>query len=147
MNYFSGILFKYYLQSNTQAVLDRYGVSKSSAQLREAGPIGISGHNVAVKDYLNIIAQGTGASDFYVYNATNIRLQELSLEYSIPRKWINNIANVTVAFVGNNLAMIYCKAPFDPELTPSVSSTFYNGVDYFMQPSLRNIGFSLKFQF
>lgn len=133
--------------SNTQAVLDRYGVSKSSAQLREAGPIGISGHNVAVKDYLNIIAQGTGASDFYVYNATNIRLQELSLEYSIPRKWINNIANVTVAFVGNNLAMIYCKAPFDPELTPSVSSTFYNGVDYFMQPSLRNIGFSLKFQF
>ena len=48
---------------------------------------------------------------------------------------------------GNNLGMIYCKAPFDPELVASSTSTFYTGVDYFMQPSLRNMGFSIKVQF
>ena len=45
-----------------------------------------------------------------------------------------------------NLWMIYSKAPFDPE---SVASTdnFYQGIDYFMMPALRNIGFSLSFKF
>ena len=37
-------------------------------------------------------------------------------------------------------------SPFDPE---SIASTdnFYQGIDYFMMPSLRNIGFSLSFKF
>ena len=42
--------------------------------------------------------------------------------------------------------MIYCKAPFDPELTAS-TGTYYQGLDYFMQPSTRNLGFSVKLQF
>ena len=42
--------------------------------------------------------------------------------------------------------MIYIKAPFDPELTAS-TGTYYQGIDYFMQPSTRNIGFSVKLQF
>lgn len=38
---------------------------------------------------------------------------------------------------------MYCKAPFDPE---SVASTenFYTGIDYFMMPSTRNIGFNVN---
>lgn len=42
--------------------------------------------------------------------------------------------------------MLYCKAPFDPE---SVSSTGNNaqGLDYFMLPSLRSLGFSIKAKF
>ena len=54
---------------------------------------------------------------------------------------------MTVSLVGRNLWMIYNKAPFDPDLTPSTSDNFLQGVDYFMLPSLRNIGFSVKFQF
>lgn len=133
--------------SNTQAFLDRYGVSKRSVQLREAGGVSINGTKVSAKDYLDVIAAGSGQGNHYVYDATNIRLQEVSLEYTFPRKWLHNIADVTLGLVGNNLAMIYCKAPFDPELVASASSTFYTGVDYFMQPSLRNIGFSVKLQF
>ena len=49
--------------------------------------------------------------------------------------------------VGRNLWMIYCKAPFDPELSASTSSNYYMNVDYFMQPSLRNFGFNVKVQF
>lgn len=67
----------------------------------------------------------------------------------IPKnvKWFNDKVGITAGIVGKNLWMIYCKAPFDPELTPSTTSNFYQGVDYFMQPSTRNIGFNLKFQF
>lgn len=133
--------------SNTQAILDRYGVSKHSAELREAGGVSINGRNVSAQDFLNVVGGGTGKGDYYVYKADNVRLQEVSLEYTVPRKWLNNIADITVGLVGNNLALLYCKAPFDPELAPSASSTYYSGVDYFMTPSLRNMGFSLKLQF
>ncbi|MDR2086306.1 MAG: SusC/RagA family TonB-linked outer membrane protein [Dysgonamonadaceae bacterium] len=133
--------------SNTQAFLDRYGVSAQSAALREAGGITINDRTVPAKDYFNIISAGTGQGAHYVYDATNIRLAEVSISYAIPKQWVNNIAGITLGLTGNNLAMIYCKAPFDPELVASASNTFYTGVDYFMQPSLRNIGFSINVQF
>ncbi|NDV77967.1 SusC/RagA family TonB-linked outer membrane protein [Dysgonomonas sp. 511] len=133
--------------SNTQAVLDSYGVSKYSAELREAGGVTINGRNISAQDFLGIIGEGTGKGDYYVYDADNVRLQEVSLEYTIPRRWVSNIADITLGLIGSNLAILYCKAPFDPELVPSASSTFYTGVDNFMTPSLRNMGFSVKLQF
>ncbi|MDR0667734.1 MAG: SusC/RagA family TonB-linked outer membrane protein [Prevotellaceae bacterium] len=133
--------------SNTQALLDRYGVSEASANLREAGGIMINNRDIAARDYLNIVAAGTGQGAYYVYDATNVRLAELSIQYTIPKKWVGHIADITVGLVGSNLAMIYCKAPFDPELVASSTNTYYTGVDYFMLPSLRNIGFNLKLQF
>jgi TonB-linked SusC/RagA family outer membrane protein len=133
--------------SNTQAILDRYGVSESSAKLREAGGVIMSNTQVPAQGYLGVVAAGTGQGAHYVYNATNIRLGEVSLEYTLPKKWTANIADITVGLVANNLALIYCKAPFDPELVASATNTFYTGVDYFMQPSLRNIGFNIKLQF
>ena len=51
----------------------------------------------------------------------------------------------TVSFIANNPWMLYCKAPFDPELTPS-TSTYGQGNDYFMQPSVRSFGFGIKFK-
>jgi TonB-linked SusC/RagA family outer membrane protein len=133
--------------SNTQAVLDRYGVSEHSVQLREAGGLTINNLQVPAQGYFNVVAAGTGQGAHYAYEATNVRLAEVSIEYTLPGKWVANIADITVGLVGNNLALIYCKAPFDPELVASATSTFYTGVDYFMQPSLRSIGFSVKLQF
>ena len=66
--------------------------------------------------------------------------------YSIPRKWLGNVCDIKVSLVGRNLWMIYNKAPFDPEAVASTSN-FYQGVDNFMIPSLRNVGFSLNFKF
>ena len=54
---------------------------------------------------------------------------------------------MTVGLTGKNLWMIYCKAPFDPESTSSITSNFYQGVDYFQQPSLRSLGFNVKLSF
>lgn len=42
--------------------------------------------------------------------------------------------------------MIYCKAPFDPEAV-ATTNNYYQGIDYFMMPSTRNIGFNIKINF
>ncbi len=134
--------------SATQGVLDYYGASQASADMRDNGGIWINRGMVDAQKYYQAIATGEGGyGRYYLYDATNIRLRELSLNYTFPRKMLRNVADVTVGVVGNNLWMIYCKAPFDPELSASTSSNFYQNVDYFMQPSTRNIGFNVKLNF
>ena len=54
--------------------------------------------------------------------------------------------SITVSFVGRNLWMMYCKAPFDPEAVASTNN-FYQGMDYFMMPSTRNLGFNINIKF
>ncbi len=132
--------------SMTQALMDAYGTSKASADARDAGGVLINGYLVpAAQKYYQTV--GTGASSMYVYSATNVRLGELSLGYDLPvNKWIPWIQDMNVAFTGRNLLMFYCKAPYDPELTPS-TGTHFSGMDYFMLPSLRNLGFSVKLNF
>ncbi|MDR1341656.1 MAG: TonB-dependent receptor [Prevotellaceae bacterium] len=133
--------------SGTQATLDRYGVSKQSAVIRQAGGVTVEGIKIPAEQYYSIVAAGSGEGDFYVYSADNIRLSEVSLEYTLPRRWLANAAELTLGVTGNNLLMLYCDAPFDPELVASATGTFYTGVDYFMMPSLRNVGFSVKLAF
>ena len=100
------------------------------------------------ENYLTTIgtAQG-GHAAYYLYSATNVRLQELAISYTFPKKWFNNKLGLTVGVVGRNLAMLYCDAPFDPELSAATGSNYYQGVDYFMLPSTRNFGFNVKLQF
>lgn len=134
--------------SSTQGILDYYGVSEASAAARDNGGIPVNNGWVEAQKYYQTVGTGEGGyGRYYLYSATNVRLQELSLNYTLPRKWFKNVANVTLGVVGRNLWMIYCKAPFDPELSASTSSNYYMNVDYFMQPSLRNFGFNVKVQF
>ena len=134
--------------SSTQAILDRFGVSKASAEARDAGGVLLPGQGrVDAQSYYQLI--GTGdytTSGYYVYSATNIRLQELTLSYRFPDLWFKNVLkDVTLSFIANNPWMLYSKAPHDPELTPSVG-TYGQGNDYFMQPSVRSFGFGIKFK-
>ncbi len=133
--------------SATQANMDLYGVSEASAAARDAGGVLINGRQTidAQKWYQAIGAQ-SGLPQYYTYSATNFRLQELSLGYTLPAKWFRDKMRMTVSFVGRNLWMIYCKAPFDPEAVASTGLN-YQGIDYFMMPSLRSLGFNVKFQF
>lgn len=132
--------------SMTQALMDSYGTSKVSADARDAGGVMINGYLVpAAQKYYTTV--GTGAGSMYVYSATNVRLAELSFGYDVPvTKIVPWIKGMNVAFTGRNLFMLYCKAPYDPELTASIG-THFSGMDYFMLPSLRNIGFSVKLNF
>ncbi|MDE6985391.1 MAG: SusC/RagA family TonB-linked outer membrane protein [Bacteroides acidifaciens] len=134
--------------SATQAKMDYYGTSKASAIARDNGGVNINNGRLLAQDYYNVVGNGmTGVLANYVYSMTNVRLREATLGYTLPTKWFNNqIQNLTVSLIGKNLFMFHNKAPFDPELSAS-TGTYYQGFDYFMQPSVRSIGFSVKFQY
>ncbi|MGL5272377.1 MAG: SusC/RagA family TonB-linked outer membrane protein [Phocaeicola sp.] len=130
--------------SKTQAMLDRYGVSKASADARDAGGVLLGNFMVDAKEYYTAVSN---LDAYYVYSATNVRLQEASLTYRFSNKLFNGLFNnLSLSAFGTNLLMIYNKAPFDPELTAS-TGTFGGGYDYFMLPSQSTYGFSLKFGF
>ena len=130
--------------SETQANLDRYGVSEDSAIARDNGGVRINSGLVSAKNYYQTIAS---IVTHYTYSATNVRLGELNLSYTLPRKWFKDKCGITVGFVGRNLWMIYCKAPFDPEVTTAASSNYYQSFDSYMIPSTRNLGLNVKLQF
>ena len=133
------------VSSITQGYMDYFGASKATADARDAGGVSVNGYQIPVQDFYSKVGPSIGA--YYIYSATNVRLSELSVGYDVPiKKFVPWIQNLHVAFTGRNLFMLYCKAPFDPELTAS-TGTYFTGIDNFMMPSLRNLGFSVKVDF
>ena len=133
--------------SRTQSMLDYYGVSEATATARDAGGVMINGNDlVDANKWYTAIGGGNSVPQYYTYSATNVRLQEASIGYTIPKKTLGDICEITLSLVGRNLWMIYNKAPFDPE-TIATTGNYYQGVDYFMSPSMRNIGFNLRVKF
>jgi TonB dependent receptor. len=133
--------------SSTQAIMDRFGVSEDSAIARDNGGVMLPGQGLVDARNYYLLTGASGSSDlmgYYTYSATNVRLQQMTLSYRLPSKLFNGtIRGITLSLIGNNLWMIYNKAPHDPELTPS-TGTYGIGNDYFMQPSLRSFGASIK---
>jgi TonB-linked SusC/RagA family outer membrane protein len=133
--------------SATQALMDQFGTSKSSADARDAGGVPINYGEIAPNQWYSAVAGGnTGLLAFYTYSMTNVRLKEVSLSYALPSSWFKNKVDVTVSLLAQNLFMFYCKAPFDPELTSS-TATYFQGFEYFTQPSVRNFGFGVNVKF
>ncbi len=131
--------------SQTQAILDRYGVSQATADARNKGDIPFNKGSISVKSFYEAVGGENPLWSEYIYDGTNVRLQEAHLSYTLPKNILGS-AKLTLGITARNLLMIYNKAPFDPELTAS-TGTYYQGFDYFMQPSLRNFGFNVKLQF
>ena len=139
---FGGVVY-----SRTQAVLDYYGVSDATGMARDNGFVSVNGGDqVNPEQWYNIVAGGETVPQYYTYSATNVRLQEATISYLIPRKWLGNVCDIKVSLVGRNLWMIYNKAPYDPEAVASAGN-YFQGIDNFMMPSLRNFGFNVNFNF
>lgn len=133
--------------SATAAAMDQYGVSESSAIARDNGGVLVNGRNkVDAQTWYTAIGSQSGLPQYYTYSATNIRLQEASIGYTLPRKWLHDVCDIQVSVVGRNLCMIYNKAPFDPEAV-ATTGNYYQGIDFFMLPSTRNIGLNVKINF
>lgn len=132
--------------SMTQAAMDRFGVSRATAVARDNGGVWVSGEKIPAENYYWQVGRACTGT-VYTYDATNIRLAEMSVAYHIPvNRWVKWIQDVRVALVGRNLLMLYNKAPFDPESTGS-TGTWGQGIDNFRQPSYRNMGFSVNLTF
>ena len=97
--------------------------------------------------WYSAVAGGNSLPQFYTYSATTTSVcRRLRSATRSPCKWLRNVCEITVSLVGRNLWMIYNKAPFDPE-SIATTGNYYQGVDYFMMPSLRNVGFNLRLKF
>ena len=131
--------------SQTQAIMDEYGVSRQSAIARENGGIPVNGGMVPAENYYSVVGGDNPIWSEYIYSATNVRLQEVHLNYTLPAKLLKGI-QLSLGVTAHNLLMIYNKAPFDPASTAS-TGTYYQGFDYFMQPSLRTLGFNVQLKF
>ena len=132
--------------STTQALLDQYGVSERSAKDRDHGGIDVNLGKIDTQGYYQVVGGENAVWSEYIYSATNVRLQEAYIGYNCPVQLLGNRVVLGLSLTGRNLLMLYNKSPFDPELTAS-TGTYYQGFDYFMQPSLRNLGFSVKVSF
>ena len=97
-------------------------------------------------------AYGFGPNSVTVYDATVIRLRELSVSYSLPQAILKKtpFGSASLSVSGNNLWYYAPNFPkytrFDPE-SNSLGVGNAAGIDLFAGPSSRRIGASLKIQF
>jgi TonB-linked SusC/RagA family outer membrane protein len=95
---------------------------------------------------------GFGADEVNIYDATNLRLREISLSYTIPKKFIEKtpFGNISISLVGQNLWFKAFNFPkylnFDPEVS-SLGVGNGQGFDYLTGPTSKRIGFNLRLTF
>ena len=143
------------------------GTAASTEKYRDAGSWTLPGvtiegtpNNKAInaEKFWQTVAQGDYSwAEFFTYNATNIRVRELTFGYNftnLPRF----LQSARLSFVARNLFFLYRgnaildvpgigkrKMDFDPEV--SFGNSNYQGVEYYNLPSTRNIGLNLKLSF
>jgi hypothetical protein len=136
--------------SLTQADLDQYGVSEISGQDRLNGGVMFHGKKIEnVEGFYNVVGGRAGISEHYIYDATNIRLRELSLGYTLPNSILGEntfVRNIEIAFIGRNLFFFKNNAPYDPDGILSTGNSL-QGIDVFGMPANRSFGINLKANF
>lgn len=153
--------------SFTEAYLDAVGNSQRTGDARSSGetinwryvdtssPSGFvekkvpavkmpDGNYAPARPYFETIGSNIFASQ-YVYDATNIRLREMSLGYTF-RNVMGNGKNINLSLTAHNLFFVYLKAPVDPDVSLSTGNAL-GGVDVFNMPTARSLGMSVKFSF
>ena len=137
--------------SQTQADIDMYGVSKITADARDRGFVVLEGRQIkdVKKFYKSIVGGRAGVTEYYMYDATNVRVRELSLTYRLPARWVYQsgvFKDIQLSFIGRNLFFIFKQAPFDPDLVLSTGND-NQGIDVYGMPTARSWGFSVKCEF
>ncbi len=114
---------------------------------------------IAAQDFWQIASgKRYGAGEFFAYDATNLRVRELSIGYNIPLKNTTVIKAAKLSLVGRNLLWLYRgkslldipgigtrKMWFDPDM--SLGNSNYQGVEYGTLPATRSLGVNLQLTF
>lgn len=138
------------LLSQTMADLDSYGVTKATADARDRGYVTLEGRRIEdVKGFYKLVGGRAGVTEYYMYDATNIRLREMSLSYALPKQLVRRTRvfnSISVSLVARNLFFIYNASPFDPDLVLSTGND-NQGIDVYGMPTVRSVGFNIKLEF
>jgi hypothetical protein len=143
--------------SQTEAMLDGWGVSKRSGDARDVGYVEVDAMqgttHVTQMDPFLYYSEGGGTGgrngiiEPYVYDRTNVRLSQVSIAYDFDVQKLNlPISGATLSLVGQNLIMFYKKAPYDPELTMNTTMSSQS-LDNFNVPATRTFGFNINVTF
>ena len=103
----------------------------------------------AEKFWTVVGGRNTPAGEVFTYSASNIRLRELTLGYSLPSSLVKGspFQSATLSLVGRNLFFIMNNAKgFDPEMTAGSQNTSV-GLEGFSTPPTRTIGLNLNLKF
>ena len=84
----------------------------------------------------------TTASDWYLENASYLRLKNITLSYTFPKQWLQKaqIENARLSLSCENVATITGYSGFDPEVG-------INGIDQNRYPISRTFSLGLNFNF
>jgi len=160
------------IASLTNAILDADGLTKRTLQGRDGGLIfgdNFFSHETAVQadeegeptsqpnteeiraeDFWTAVGgRNAPVGEAFVDDATNTRLRELTIGYSLPQSWISGfpVNNVTLSLVGRNLFFIYkASENLDPDMMVGTSRTV-EGFDSFTLPAARTFGANLRIDF
>lgn len=88
--------------------------------------------------------------ELYLYDASYVKLKEISLGYNIPKNWLRKIGfiqSMRVSAVGRNVAILHQKTPkgIDPEATSSMG--IQQGLERGFNLPTSSYGFDLKITF
>jgi len=91
---------------------------------------------------------GDYAAERFVYDASFIKLRQITFGYTLPKKFFNKtpVQSLMISVVARNLAILYKNSDnIDPE--SSYTSSNSQGLDYFGFPATRTFGFNLRATF
>lgn len=103
---------------------------------------------VAFDDYTNPYGYSSDANKGHIYDASYVKLREVTLTYNFGEKIIGNtpITNASLSLIGRNLWIIHKNIPYsDPEA--GLSSGNIQGYQSGAYPAFREVGASLKLNF
>ncbi len=103
---------------------------------------------VDISEYGSIDSYVSAPDKRFVYDASYIKLRDLSIGYSLPMKKFSDkfnkyIKGIELSLIGRNLAILHKNLPYaDPE--DSFGSGNLQGVQCGSYPGVRSIGFNVK---
>lgn len=145
------------IYSGTNYNLESFGLSKNTLDARKNGITGVGVNEMGEKNDVHILPENARdyyiarrkAIDDYVYDASFIKLRDLSLSYSFPTKLLHKtkvIQALSLSFVGKNLWIIKKSTPnMDPE--SNFTNTNAQGIELSQIPGTRSLGFNLNVKF
>lgn len=143
------------VMSLTEPDRDYYGLSERTANDRLYGERVMQngqeyvlkelpdGQKVSVENYYRTV--GVNPMEDYVYDATNLRLRDLSVGY-VFKNFLGATRDLTASFTVKNVCFLYKKAPVDPDISVSAANGF-SGIDSYSLPTVRSFGLNLKINF
>ncbi|MEO9892631.1 SusC/RagA family TonB-linked outer membrane protein [Aurantibacter sp.] len=98
--------------------------------------------------WAKIGGRNSPVGEAFVEDASNIRMREMSLGYSLPQSILGDgpFKSAKISLVGRNLFFIKNNASFDPEVLIN-TNTNADGFESFSPPSTSSLGVNVKFAF